>query len=109
MTAIHTTLSPERIVEELLRPNRQIKQRYTVVAVLTDGAEIHLGYERHTKVSQTTGAVLIQKLDSQQTITIGKENIEEMQSVGSPMPARLTSVLKRLQLLDLIHLLLELG
>ena len=109
LTAIGTTLSAERIVEELLWPNRQIKEGYTVVQVLTDSGKIHQGYERHTKASQASGDLLIQKLDSQKTILIKRENIEETQSVGSPMPTGLTSVLTQSQLLDLIRYLSELG
>ena len=109
LTAIGTTLSAERIVEELLWPNRQIKEGYTVVQVFTDGGIVHQGYERHTKASQASGDVLIQKLDSQETLLIKKENIEETQLAGSPMPAGLTSVLTQSQLLDLIRYLSELG
>jgi len=109
LTAIGTTLSAERIVEELLWPNRQIKEGYTVVQVLTDSGKIHQGYERHTKASQASGDVLIQKLDSQETLLIKRENIEETQTAGSPMPTGLTSVLTQTQLLDLIRYLSELG
>jgi len=109
LTSIGTTLSAERIVEELLWPNRQIKEGFTVVQVLTDSGKIHQGYQRHTKASQASGDVLIQKLDSQETLLIKREHIEETQSAGSPMPAGLTSLLTRSQLLDLIRYLSELG
>mgnify|MGYP003311503326 CR=1 FL=1 len=62
-----------------------------------------------TKASQASGDLLIQKLDSQETILIKRESIEETQTVGSPMPAGLTSVLTQSQLLDLIRYLSELG
>ena len=109
LTTIGTTLSAERIVEELLWPNRQIKEGYTVIQVLTDSGKIHQGYERHTKASQASGDVLIQKLESQETLLIKRENIEQTQTAGSPMPTGLTSVLTQSQLLDLIRYLSELG
>ena len=40
LTAIGTTLSTERIIEELLWPARQIKEGYSVVAVVTDSGNL---------------------------------------------------------------------
>ncbi len=109
LTAIGTTLSAERIVEELLWPNRQIKEGYSVVQVLTDEGRIHQGYQRRTKESQRSGDLVIQELATGNLITIKKEHIDQSEVAGSPMPTGLTSVLSRSQLLDLIQCLSELG
>ena len=109
LTAIGTTLSPERITEELLWPNRQIKEGYTTLQVLTSDGKIHQGYERRTRESQKNGDVVIQELATNRMITLKKQDIEAQQQAGSPMPMGLTSVLSDPQLLDLIQYLSELG
>ena len=62
LTAIGTTLSAEWIVEELLWPDRQVKEGYSVVQVITDDGKIHQGYERRTKESERSGDLVIQEL-----------------------------------------------
>jgi putative heme-binding domain-containing protein len=109
LTAIGTTLSAERIVEELLWPHRQIKEGYSVVRVITVEGKIHQGYERRTKESQESGDLIVQDLATQKLITIKKRQIDEQQVAGSPMPSGLTALLSRQQLLDLIQFLSELG
>jgi len=109
LTAIGTTLSPERITEELLWPNRQIKEGYTTLQVLTSDGKIHQGYERRTRESQKNGDVVIQELATNRMITLKKQDIEVQQQTGSPMPMGLTSVLSDTQLRDLIQYLSELG
>jgi putative heme-binding domain-containing protein len=109
LTALGSTLSAERIVEELLWPNRQIKEGYSVVQVITDEGRIHQGYERRTKESQKSGDLVIQDLVTSEFITIKTQHIEETQVTGSPMPAGITELLSRPQLLDLIRYLSELG
>ncbi len=109
LTAIGTTLSPERITEELLWPNRQIKEGYTTLQVLTSDGKIHQGYERRTRESQKNGSVILQELATNRMITLKKQDIEVQQQAGSPMPMGLTSVLSEPQLLDLIRYLSELG
>ncbi|MCH8922973.1 MAG: HEAT repeat domain-containing protein [Planctomycetes bacterium] len=109
LTAIGTTLSAERIVEELLWPDRQVKEGYSVVQVITDDGKIYQGYERRTKESQRSGDLVIQDITTQTLMTIKKQHIEERRVTGSPMPKGLTAVLSRSQLLDLVQYLSELG
>ncbi len=109
LTAIGTTLSAERIAEELLWPNRQVKEGFSVVQVITADGKIHQGYERKTKENQATGDLVIQDLATKQLVTIKQQDIDEKQVTGSSMPAGLTSVLPRQQLLDLLSYLSELG
>ena len=109
LTAIGTTLSAERIVEELLWPNRQVKEGYSVVQVITDDGKIYQGYERRTKKSQLSGDLVIQQLTTQTLMTIKQQHIEAKRVIGSSMPTGLAAVLSRSQLLDLIRYLLELG
>jgi putative heme-binding domain-containing protein len=109
LTAIGTTLSTDRIIEELLWPNRQVKEGYTTLQVITVAGQIHQGYERRTRESEKSGDVVIQDLSTQRLLTIDKQDIELVKKAGSPMPEGLTSVISPSQLLDLIQYLSELG
>ena len=109
LTAIGTTLSPERIVEELLWPNRQVKEGFSVVQVVTTDGKIHQGYHRKTRGSRATGDLLLQDLATRKLVTIKKEDIEVKKVTGSVMPTGLTAVLSREQLLDLVRFLSDLG
>ncbi len=109
LSAIGTTLSSERIVEELLWPNRQVKEGYSVVRVLTDEGVLVQGYERRSKESQQSGDLLMRELASEKLITIKKQNVDEMRTTGSPMPTGLTALLTRPQMLDLIRYVSEMG
>ncbi len=109
LAAIGSTLSPQRIVEELLWPRRQVKEGYTVVQVVTSKGAIHQGYERRTRDSQASGDLVMRELASEKLVTIKKEHIVDRRETGSPMPTGLTALLSRPQLLDLVHYLSELG
>ncbi|MFP6620230.1 MAG: PVC-type heme-binding CxxCH protein, partial [Pirellulaceae bacterium] len=109
LTAIGTTLSADRIVEELLWPNRQVKEGYSLVRVITDDGKIHQGYQRRTKESDQSGDLVLEDLAMQKTITIKQDQIDEKHVTGSVMPRGLPALLSRPQLLDLIRYLSELG
>jgi len=109
LTALGTTLSAERIVEELLWPSRQVKEGYTVLQVLTTEGKIYQGYERRTKQSQQKGELVIQDVSSGKLITFAEGEVEEKRAAGSAMPAGLTSLLSTEQLEDLVRYLTELG
>ena len=109
LPAIGTTLSAERITEELLWPNRQVKEGYSVVRVITAEGKIHQGYQRRTKESEAAGNLVLQDPASGKLLTIKQEDVDQQQTTGSIMPGKLTAVLSESQLLDLIQYLSELG
>ncbi len=109
LTAIGTTLEPSRIVEELIWPNRQIKEGYSVLQIGTVDGRTHLGYQRRTRESEEKGDVVIQELNSSKLITFSKSDIEQMKKTGSTMPIGLTAILDDQQLYDLIMYLTQLG
>lgn len=109
LAAIGNTLSPDRIVEELLWPNRQVKEGYSVIQVTTALGEVHQGYERRTRQSERTGDVVLRELNADRLITIRKDDIDIKRAAGSPMPTGLTALLTRQQMQDLIRYLCELG
>ncbi len=109
LTAIGTTLSSERIVEELLWPSRQIKEGYSTFVVVTTDGRVRSGYQRITKESEKTGDTILQDITTQKLITIRKEDIEEKRLTGSTMPTGITALLSKSQLSDLVKYLSELG
>lgn len=109
LTAIGTTLSGERIVEELLWPNRQIKEGFAQLIVVTNDGKVVTGYERKTRETEKSGDIILEDPVSKKRITIRKADIDETHPGRSAMPAGLTALLSRDQLLDLIRYLTQLG
>ena len=109
LTAVGTTLSAERIIEETLWPNREIKEGFTALEITTRDFTIYQGYKRWTKESTATGDLVIQDLATGELVTIKAGDIEEVRETGSPMPAGLTSLLSQAQLLDLFKYVTTLG
>ena len=109
LTAVGTTLSAERIIEETLWPNRQIKEGFTALEITTSDFMIYQGYKRSTRESEATGDLVIQDLATGELVTIKAEDIEDVRETGSPMPTGLTSLLSQAQLLDLFKHVTTLG
>ncbi|MEM7474985.1 MAG: PVC-type heme-binding CxxCH protein [Planctomycetota bacterium] len=109
LTAIGTTLSPERIVEEVLWPNRQIKEGYSVLQALTVDSELRSGYLRRDAASQESGDLLLEDIASKKLIRIPADEVEQTKQLGSPMPEGIVELLTDQQLQDLIAYLRGLG
>lgn len=109
LTAIGTTLSPARIAEELLWPNRQVKEGFSVVQVVTVDGKIHQGYQRKTQGGGDSGDLVLQDLATRKLVTLKAADIEVKKVTGSVMPRGLTAVLSRQQQLDLVRYLSDLG
>ena len=109
LTSIGTTLSAERIVEEVLWPERQVKEGYSILQVVTTSGQVHQGFEQITRSSQKSGNLIIRELDSDRLRTIHKDEIDAKQLKGTPMPTGLTATLSKSQLRDLLAFLFGLG
>ena len=109
LTAIGTTLSPERIIEEVVWPNRQVKEGYSQITVVTQEGRVHTGFERKTRESDESGDVVLEDIATRKLISIRKSNVDQKRVVGSAMPAGLTSLLTQDQLRDLIRYLMDRG
>jgi len=109
LTTVGTTLSAERITEELLWPNRQVKEGYTLLQVLTNRGMLLQGYERRTKERQESGDLVMRRLAEESLVTVRKDRIASKTVIGSAMPTGLTAAMTRREVLDLIRYLSELG
>ncbi len=109
LTAVGSTLSADRIAEELIWPNRQVKEGYSQIQVITNDGKVYVGYERPLDAPDAPDTIVMEDLASRQRLTFRHEQIDELHRNGSPMPSGLTSGLSRNQLLDLIQYLSRLG
>ncbi|HAD61670.1 MAG TPA: hypothetical protein DCG12_20730 [Planctomycetaceae bacterium] len=108
LTAIGTTLSKERIVEEVMWPARQVKEGYSMIVVVTSDGRVHTGIERAGRGDDNRQINLLDPV-TKQIQTIPVDEIEERKPSGSPMPAGLTSLLTKQQRADLLAYLVQLG
>ena len=109
LTAIGTTLSTERIIEELLWPGRQVKEGYTPIEIITNDDRILIGYERITLQRADQPDLILRDTVSPELIKINKEKIKSFKKLKSMMPEGLTDRLNEKELLDLIQYLTQLG
>ena len=103
LSTIGNTLSPERIIEEVLWPARAVKEGYSLMQVTTTDGTVHQGYEQRSRSDD----VLLTPLGSRETVRIPAAQIREQKSAGTAMPPNLTATLKREQLRDLIRYLTQ--
>ncbi len=99
-----THMVPEGMLESLLNPSRQIKQGYESVVVTLKNKEVRVGtLHRKTKSE-------VQLRDATGKITsVPSDQIANVDSSGvSIMPPGLTGSLRRDELLDLLHYLMNL-
>ncbi|MBT3594496.1 MAG: c-type cytochrome [Verrucomicrobia bacterium] len=109
LTTIGSTLSPERIIEELLWPDRQIKEGYTPVEVNTKDDRIFIGYDRTALQRPEQGILVLQDTVSPKLIQINQEEIRTSKKLRSLMPQGLTDDLSEKELAHLVHYLTQLG
>ena len=109
LTSIGTTLSPERIAEEVLWPGRQVKEGYTMLQVTTQDGVVHHGYERWTRQSEASGDLVMRQLTAESLITLRRDQIVSRKTLVSPMPVGLTAGMTQQQLLDMIRYVITLG
>ncbi len=102
LEAVGSTLSAERIVEELLWPGLQIKDGFDAIEVTTRDSRVLQGYRRITRESGASGDVVMLDLASGETVTVLKDDVAEVRETGSPMPAGLATLLSQARILDLV-------
>ncbi|MBA63317.1 MAG: hypothetical protein CMJ76_13250, partial [Planctomycetaceae bacterium] len=93
LTGLGTTLSGERIIEELIWPNRQVKEGFSSLRVITQDGKVLQGYQRKTKQSEARGGIALLDPQSQQLILLQADDIDEVQKSSSVMPEGLTNLL----------------
>lgn len=108
LSSIGSTLSAERMTEELLWPGRQIKEGFVPIEVHTKDNRILIGYERKTLERPGENEMILRNTVSAELMHIDRENIQTFRSLRSMMPENLTQALSEKQLADLIAYLAQL-
>ena len=95
--------SEEQLAESVLWPNRQIREGFMSLKVLTDEGKVYVGYP----VKRTDGELHLRDTSTNKIRRIADDSIEEEMEGGSIMPAGLTATMTRSELRDLIRFLSE--
>ncbi|MBD3675831.1 MAG: c-type cytochrome [Planctomycetaceae bacterium] len=105
LTKMKTVLSPEEIVDSVLRPSKRIDKDFAQVTVVTDDGKIYTGI----RVDDNDREIVIRNLAQPQPIKIPKAKVDEIaDSRTSIMPAGLVKQLKtRQEFNDLMKYVLE--
>jgi putative heme-binding domain-containing protein len=104
LVSIGASAQPDYLVDSLLNPSKQIKEGYHTLIVVTDQGKVYTGI----KVTETDQDLVL-KASTGEEIAIPLKSIDEKGNGGSLMPAGLTDILTRGELLDLTRFLSELG
>ena len=97
LTDLKTVLTPEELVDSVLRPSKRIDKGFAQVSVVTVDGKILTGI----RVSENDDELVLRNLAQTEPITIPADDIEEvLQSRTSIMPAGLAKQLKTRQEFD---------
>jgi len=105
LSTVGKSLPPEQIVESILWPNRQVKESFTAIRVITAQGQIVVGY----RLKETADELHIRDTTANQVRRIAKVDIDETANIGSVMPEGLTANMTERELHDLVRYLSELG
>lgn len=105
LAKLASSLTPEELVDSLLRPSKRIDKEFAQVTVITSEGKILTGI----RVSETDDELVLRNLAQPEPITIAKEDIDDVaDSRTSIMPTGLVKQLKsRDEFNDLMKYVLE--
>ena len=99
------TKTPEYLLTNILDPNRAIDANFFSYTIITIDGVVHTGV-----ISSDSGSAITLKQPEGKTITVLKEEIEEMKSNGvSLMPVGLEKTINPQQMADLISFIKKLA
>ncbi len=106
LATMQAVLSPDELVDSILRPSKRIDREFAQVTVMTHDGKIHTGI----RVSESDDGIVLRNLAQPEPLTIPKADIDEViESRTSIMPAGLAKQLKsREEFNDLMKYILEL-
>ncbi len=106
LSGVGTTLPKDRLVQEVMWPQRLVKEGYALKQIVTENGEVLQGYARK---SRNKKEILLRPLNSETLVRVRKDDIEEQQEVGSAMPENIAAALTPDQRIDLLAFLSQLG
>lgn len=91
LATIKSVITPEELVDSILRPSKRIDKEFSQVNVVTVDGKVHTGI----RVSENDQEIVLRNLAQPEPLTIKKDDIDEMvDSQTSLMPAGLAKQLK---------------
>lgn len=105
LASLNSKISPEELIDSMLRPSDRIDKDFAQVTVLTVDGTIHTGL----RISEDDDQLVLRNLAEPKPIVILRDDIEEVgESRTSLMPANLTQTLKtKEEFMDLMRYVLE--
>ncbi|MBX9582400.1 MAG: c-type cytochrome [Gemmataceae bacterium] len=104
LTSIGASAQPDYLVESLLLPDKQIKEGYHALRVVTADDKVVIG----VKVREADGKLVLRTAEDKE-VAVPTADIAEQGQTKSLMPAELTDPLTRGEFADLVRFLSELG
>jgi putative heme-binding domain-containing protein len=105
LSALGSAQPVEFIVGAILDPQKEIKEGYTSIAVITKGGDEFQGHQ----VRETKEELVLRDTLQNQEVRVPRATIQEKRVIGSIMPAGLADALTREEFRDLVRFLSELG
>lgn len=105
LSKIGFCVPPEKIVESVLWPKREVKDEYKAYSLLTTNGILHQGY----KERETAREFILRDPPTGKTVRLATEDIEERREIGTLMPDGLAATMTGTERRDLLRFLIELG
>lgn len=104
LASIGASAQPDYILESLLEPSKKIKENYHSLIVVNDDGKVLTGI----KLRETQDDLLLRNAEDE-VFSIPLDSIDERADGGSLMPSGLVEGLTRVELVNLVRYLSELG
>ena len=104
LESIGASAQVDYLIDSLLQPSKAVKENYHAIVVATSEGKVYTGI----KLRQTDSELVLRNAEDRE-VAIPLSSIDEQGAAGSLMPAGLTDGLTRLELIDLVRFLSELG
>jgi putative heme-binding domain-containing protein len=105
LSALGTAQPLDFILGAILDPQKEIKEGYSALNVVTKDGEEYQGY----LVRESTDELVLRDIVRNQEVRLRKSAIQDRRSGGSVMPAGLADTLTRVEFRDLLRFLSEQG
>ena len=105
LSALGTAQPVDFIIGAILDPQKEVKEGYMSVSVVTKDGEEFQGYQ----VRETRGELVLRDVLQNKEVRLRRETIKERKQHGSVMPSGLADTLTRAEFRDLVRFLSELG
>ena len=105
LSALGTAQPVDFIIGAILYPQKEVKEGYMSMSVVTKDGEEFQGYQ----VRETRGELVLRDVLQNKEVRLRRETIKERKQHGSVMPSGLADTLTRAEFRDLVRFLSELG